>query len=455
VLPLENLSGDPQQEYFADGMTEALTTELAQIGSIRVIDQSSVMQFKGGQQPASEIARKLGVDAVVRASVRRVGERVRIAARLIEAGTDSILWTNSYERDLRDILALQRDVAGAIASEIQIKLTPEQKTRLSSTRRVDPEAYDLFLRAEQETSWSNESIERAMTYLEQSIQKDPEYAGSRAALASAYMASAVWGLRSPAEILPAARTSVMRAIELDPTLAQAHATLGTLMWRFDWDFPVAEKEILRAIALNSNSMGAHGDFAYYLSIVGRFEDAIHEQLRVEELAPASSDTMQESAFIYYLAGRHVEAIDRVKKANELGPTSAVRLAEMAGSFARRGMYAESIATAEQARKLVEPGKEQMADAYLADPYSRCGRQAEARKWVEIWERLSKQRHVESFLMALMNAGAGNRDRAFEWLEIAFKERSCNMPFLKIHPILEPLRSDPRFQALVQRVGLPP
>jgi serine/threonine protein kinase/TolB-like protein/Tfp pilus assembly protein PilF len=455
VLPLENLSGDPQQEYFADGMTEALTTELAQIGSIRVIDRSSVMQFKGAQQPASEIARKLGVDAVVRASVQRVGERVRIAARLIEGGTDSILWTKSYERDLRDILALQREVAGAIASEIQIKLTPELKTRLSSTRRMDPEAYDLFLKAEQETSWSNESDERAMTYLEQSIQKDPEYAGSRAALASAYMNLAVWGLRSPAEILPAARASVMRAIELDPMLAPAHATLGDMMWRFDWDFPAAEKEILRAIALNPSSMDAHGEFAYYLSIVGRFEDAIHEQLRVEELAPASSNTMQGSAFIYYLAGRPVEAIDRFNKANELGPSNAVRLAIMAGSFARRGMYAESNATAEQARKLVEPGKEQMADAYLADPYSRCGRQAEPRKWVEIWERLSKQRHVESFLMALMNAGAGNREQAFEWLEIAFKERSCNMPFLKIHPILEPLRSDPRFQALVHHVGLPP
>jgi tetratricopeptide (TPR) repeat protein len=246
----------------------------------------------------------------------------------------------------------------------------------------------------------------------------------------------------------------MKAIELDPMLAQAHATLGTLMWRFDWDFPAAEKEILRAIDLNSNSMGAHQGFSYYLSIMGRFEDAIHEQLRVEELAPASDATMQQSALIYYLAGRHVEAIDRCKKANELGPSSAVRLAEMAGSFARRGMYAESIATAEQARKLVEPGKEQMADTYLADPYSRCGRQADALKWVEIWERLSKQRHVESFLMALMNAGAGNRDRAFEWLEIAFKERSVNMPFLKIHPILESLRSDPRFRELVQRVGLP-
>jgi tetratricopeptide (TPR) repeat protein len=164
--------------------------------------------------------------------------------------------------------------------------------------------------------------------------------------------------------------------------------------------------------------------------------------------------MQQSAFIYYLAGRHAEAIDRFNKANEMGPSSATRLAIMAGSYARRGMYDESIAAAEQARKLVEPGKELMADAYLTDPYSRCGRKAEALKWVEIWERLSKQRHVESFLMATMNAGVGNRDRAFEWLEIAFKERSTNMPFLKIHPILEGLRSDPRFQALVHRVGLP-
>ena len=224
VLPLANLS----QEYFADGMTDALTTELAQVGTLRIISQTSVMPFKEARITLPEIARKLNVDAVVEGAVLRIGERVRIDAKLIDAHTDRYLWAKSYERDLKDILALQRSVAGAIAAEIQIQPTPEQQSRRASARRVNPEAYELYLKARQDQSWSIESIEKATSYLQRSIQLDSEFAPSHAALAGGFSGLAIHGLRPPTEVIPLARSAALKAIALEPTLPQAYSVLGNL-----------------------------------------------------------------------------------------------------------------------------------------------------------------------------------------------------------------------------------
>jgi TolB-like protein/Flp pilus assembly protein TadD len=454
VLPLANRGGDPAQEYFADGMTDALTTELAQIGTPRVISHTSAMQFKGVRVPLPEIARKLNVDAVVEGAVFRVGDRVRIDAKLIDARSDRILWAQGYERDLRDVLSLQREVAGAIASEIQVKLTPEQKARLAGARRVDPEAYDLFLKAFQENAWTVESIEKKITYLEQSIQRDPEYPNARAALARAYATLPIWGLRAPSEVVPLARAAARAAIRQDNGLAEAHSSQGVLAWRYDWDFSGAERDFRRAIELNPNSSVAHANYADLLAITGRSDEALAERLKVAVLSPGSSGAMENLGFTLYLAGRCEEAIDRFRTATALGPDSATRLALLAGCYLRRGRHPESIAAALAGRKLVPPCEDQMADAYLAEPFARNGRQQEVMAWIEAWERVSTTRYVEPFLMALMVAPTGNRDETFEWLERAWKGRSPNMPFLKVHPILEDLRADPRFKDLVRRVGFP-
>ena len=342
VLPLQNLSRDQAQEFFADGMTEALTTELAQIGTLRVISQRSLMQYKGTQIPLPDIARKLNVDAIVEGAVLRDGERVRIDAKLFDARTDRSLWANSYIRDLREILSLQREVAGAIAREIQIKLTPEDKARLASARRVDPEAFELYLKGQQ-YSWTNRSIEESISLLERSVDKDPEFAPSRAALAGGYNSALRSGSRPPAEALPLARAAVLKAIELDPRLPAARVALGDLKWSCDWDFVAAENEFRQAIDLDRNNVGAHGSLATCLLLVGRFGESRAEALRVEEIDPNSS---QESAFLLYIAGRYADALGRFKKANDLGGTSATRLAMVASCYARMGLARDSLATAE-------------------------------------------------------------------------------------------------------------
>jgi len=454
VLPLQNLSRDPAQEYFADGMTEALTTELAQIGTLRVISQRSLMQYKGTQIPLPDIARKLNVDAIVEGAVLRDGERVRIDAKLFDARTDRSLWANSYIRDLRDILSLQREVAGAIAREIQIKLTPEDKARLASARRVDPEAFELYLKAQQYSSWTNESIEKGISLLEQSVEKDPGFAPSHAALAGGYVGTLLSGARPRAEALPLARAAVLKAIELDPRLPAARATLGVLKWSCDWDFVGAENEIRQAIDLDRNNVDAHSSLAALLSLLGRSDESLAEVLRIEQIDPNSSATMQDSAWLHYRAGRYADALGRFKKANDLGGISATRLAILASCYARMGLARDSLATAEQARRLIPPGMEQWPDVYLADPYCRAGKQDEVSGWIRTWERLSSQRFVEPFLMAILIAPTGNRDKAFDWLERAYQARSPGMPWLKVHPNLENLRTDPRFQDLVRRVGFP-
>lgn len=319
---------------------------------------------------------------------------------------------------------------------------------------MEPEAYDLFLKAQQEKAWSFESTERAISYLEQSIQKDPEYAPSHAALASFYSGLAIAGLRKPTEILSMARKEAMRAIELDSALAVAYSVLGTLKYRFDWDFSGGESNIRRAISLNENSLGAHSALAYYLSCVSRFDESVKEALKAEQLDPNSTGTAQTTALEYYFQGRYDQAIEKFDRAIELGGNSATRLAILASCYVRKGMNTQSLACAEQGRKLVLPGVDQMADAYLADPFSRNGKTDQVLEWINNWTLISKQRYVDGWLMAIMIAPTGNRDITCEWLERGYKERSPNMPWIKKHPSFDRISSDPRFQDLVRKMNFP-
>ncbi len=452
VLPFKDLSPQKDQDYFCDGMTDALITNLSKV--VRVISRTSTMQYKEAKKPLPQIAKELGVGEIVEGEVLRVGDKVRISAKLIHAASDQIQWTDTFERDLRDVLSLQSELAQAIVSGIRIRLTPQEQAQLTSSRRVNPEAYEAYLKARQEESWTNESIETAIAYLEQSIQKDPEFAPSFAALAGEYCSQAIWGLAAPNIVLPKAKEAVTKALELDSSLAAGHSVLGFLKWRYDWDFEGAEAEIKKAIALRPNSAGLHAGYAQYLSVMGRFDEAIKEQLMAEGLDPASHGAIRGTGWIYFQARRWDESIIRFKKALAIRPDQPLELALLGGAYGHKGADADSIVAAEKARHLVAPGKEQILDAYLAGPYSKAGKQAEVLQWIEIWDRLSTEHHLESFLMALMNAPPGNSDRAFDWLEKAYKERSVNMPFLLIHPLLDTLRSDRRFEDLVRRVGFP-
>jgi tetratricopeptide (TPR) repeat protein len=251
-----------------------------------------------------------------------------------------------------------------------------------------------------------------------------------------------------------AKSEATTAIELDNSLAGAHLALGTIKWRFDWDFSGAEREMLKAIELNPNSSEAHGSYADYLAIAGRLEEAIAEALKAYELDPISAESERDLAWLFFLARRYDESIAHFRTALGMKPDRPLELALLAGAYARRGMDREASACSVEARELVAVGREQMLDTYLADPFYRIGRRSEVLNWIEAWERQSAQSHIESFLMAIMIAPTGNRDKAFVWLERAFEERSVNMPFLKVHPQLETLHSDARFQDLVRRVGFP-
>jgi TolB-like protein/Tfp pilus assembly protein PilF/predicted Ser/Thr protein kinase len=455
VLPLSNLSGDPAQEYFADGMTEALITDLSKLSALRVISRTSVMQYKGAKKPLPEIARALNVDAVVEGSVLRAGERVRITAQLIEARTDRHLWAESYERNLRDILSLQREVARAIAGEIRIKLTPQEQARLASARRVDPEAYEAYLKGRHHCDkWTEEGFNRGIQYLEQAVRKDPSHAASHAALADCYCWFGIWGYAPPTVVYPKARAAATKALELDETLAEAHAALGRVKLDSDWDFSGADSEFKRAIELNPSSATAHFQYGFYLTSMTRFEQGIAEMNRAQALYPTSAMITTWVGWSYASARRYDDGIVQLKKALELDPNFAYAHAMLAWIYAAKGMHFETVAAGEKARNLVAPGKDLLLDAYLAGAYARSAKRAEALKWLERWERQSGQGYVDGYNLGCAWAAVGQREKALQWLRRAYEEHSPSMPMLQMDPSFDTLRSDPRFQELVRRVGLP-
>jgi TolB-like protein/Tfp pilus assembly protein PilF len=453
VLPLANLSRDPEQEYFADGMTEELITSLARFAELRVISRTSSMHFKGTKKTLPEIARQLHVDGVVEGTVRRAGDRVRITAQLIHAATDQHIWAESYERDLGDILVLQSEVARAIVDEIQVKLTPQERARLADIRRVVPEAYEDYLKGRQRAQkWSREEHEKSIVHLEQSIQKDPDYAPSYAALAECYCWLADWGMSPPRPFFSKAKAAVAKALKLDGTLAQAHAVLGSIQWQFDWDFAAAEKEFKQAIELNPGNANVRFQYGFFLNAMGRSDECVSELIIAQRLDPASSEVSQQLAIGYFFARRYDQAISQFKEAIDLGQ-SAFAHSLLAATYARKGMYSEAISTGRKASELLSPGTDIMVDVSLADAYVISNSRKDALNLLELWERIAGERYVDATHMSSLNVALDRRDRAFEWLNRAFEERSPLLPSIKSVPIhLDRLGSDPRYHALLRRIG---
>ncbi len=456
VLPLENLSRDPEQQYFADGMTEELTTDLSKISALRVISRTSAMHYKGTNQTLPEIARELNVDGVVEGSVMRSGNRVRITAELIHAKTDQHLWAETYERDLSDVLRLQSEVAQTIAQQVRVQLTAQQKTQLGSAPRVDPAAYDAFLQGRSYFQWGSNSLEgfrKAQQLFEQAIQRDPNLALAYVGLADSYvyMGSQRWV--PPQEASAHAREALHRALELDETLGPAHSSLGWLSWRYDWNWPVAEREFRYALELSPNYVAGEEQLTWYLAWSGRRAEALAEFASMAKLDLAySTHTVAESG-IYYHQRDYPALVEASRRFITLNPTAWPGYYFLAVGYEGAGQKADAVSEYQKAVELSHGDTDTTAG--LAHAYAVMGRRAEVEKILREMLEQSKENYVSPYMIATIYAALGDKNTAFEYLGKAFQEKSPDIPyFLKADLRLDTLRSDPRFQDLLRRVGLP-
>jgi TolB-like protein/Tfp pilus assembly protein PilF len=453
VLPLENLSGDPAQEYFADGMTDALITELSQIRKLRVISRTSVMQYKRTQKPLGEIARDLNVDAVVEGSVVRDKGRVKISAKLIQTTVEQTLWADSYERDFTDVLALQSDVATAIARGIQVELSGPEASRLASSRAVVPEAYEAYLKGRFEAEKRTpEGMSSSIQHFRDAISKDPAFAAAYAGLADSLSNLSTYEIRPPAEVIPQAKAAAQKALELDDRLAEAHASLATIrFYNLEWDR--VESEFQRAIALNPGYAPALHRYALSLAALGRKEESITEIKLAREIDPRSLIINANVGWCYYLAGDADRAIEEEKTTLRLDPSFGVAHGYLGQAYLERKQFAEAIAELRTFVSLA-PG-EASRQAELANAYALAGKTAQAGEIRLEFERLRGQKYISSYDWAMLYAGFYDKQKTLGWLEKAFAERNGRLVNIAVHPRFAFLRQEMGFQDLLRRMRLIP
>lgn len=481
VLPLENLSGAPDQEYFADGLTESLITALAKIGGLRVISRTSTSQYKHVRKTLPQIARELSVDAIVEGSVRRDGDRVRITAELIEGRTDQHLWTESYDRDLRDILSLQSQVAAAIAAEIRAKLSPSSDSlrveskalaqhaldpslletvdaengKLRPFTPVNPKAYDLYLRGRY--FWNNHvtdaDVRKAVEYYQRAIEIDPQSALTYAGLAHCLflMGAGEYGLRAPSEVMLKAKEAALGALSIDDSIAEAHISLAMVKFRFEWDWEGAEKEFKRAIELDRGDSVAHYLYAIYLLVLGRFDEAFTEAKIARQLSPLSPDMHFVLGLLLYASSQNEEAIEQLRETVAMDTRFPLSYVVLGLTFERKGRFEEAIVEFKQALKIA--GTRPLWSGFLGQAYAVAGKTADAVAILDELRAVSERRYVPPVAFAFVYAGLGKIDDAFHWLEKAVDERDGLLIYLKVGSAFDSLRSDRRFPAFLARVGL--
>jgi TolB-like protein/Flp pilus assembly protein TadD len=450
VLPLENLSGDPAQDYFADGVTDALITELAQFSSLRVISRTSAMHYKNSHRPLPEIAQELNVDAVVEGTVSRSGNRVRITAQLLEARSDRHLWAKAYDRDIREIVVLQQDVADSIVSEIQPKLRSQESASVSRKRQVNSEAYDAYLEGTYFWHKFNEAGDRrAVEYFQESIRKDPSYALAYAGLSNAYHELAYYG--RPIDIMPKSKEAAEKALQLDDTVAEAHGALGWVKWIYDWDWPGAEKEFQRAIQLNPGHSISHGMYANFLDSAGRFEEASRELRVARVLDPVALILIRNAADHFRCMRQYDRAIAENRKALDMDPSFADAHENLAYAYVNKGMYEEGIKEMEQLA--ISDGEHDLA-LTMKIAFAHGGYKGALKSRLKYYKgRRKAGAHVNFWDEALTHAQLGNTDLALQALEKAYDERE-DITDLAVDPSWDLIRDDPRFQELLRRVGFP-
>jgi len=452
VLPLENLSGDASQEYFADGMTDQLIATLGQISALRVISRTSVMGYKGARKPLPQIARELDVDAVIEGSIMRSAGRVRITAQLIDAAVDKHLWAQSYDGDMRDTLALQSRVARAIAQEIRVNVQPKEQAALKNVKAVDPDAYEAYLKGRY--FWNKrtaDGLSRAKAYFDEAVAKAPDYARAYSGLADTYALLGDWqyGVMAAREALPAAKAAAIKALELDNTLGEAHTSLGFALSGFDWDWASAEKEFRRAIELNPGYATGHHWYAWHLSLMGRYDEAIAEMRQARSLDPLSLIINVDLAEILLIAHFYDESARQSRKAIEMDPDFALAHNQLAEAYLHQHMQDDAITEFQKAVRLSEGSP--VCTANLARAYASSGRSAEAERLLTSLERRSNPAHSNAAEIAMVYAALGDSTQAMAWLERGYSERYN--PGVLLRPGLDSLRADSRFRDLVHRVGL--
>jgi serine/threonine protein kinase/Tfp pilus assembly protein PilF len=457
VLPFSNASGDPSMEYLSDGITEGVIDRLSSLPNLKVISRTSAFHYKQRDIDPKKVARELGVEALVIGRVIERGDDLSVSAELVDAREDKQLWGEQYSRKTADIGSVQQEIATAISGNLRLRLTTEQQTRLAKASATNPEAYQLYLKgryfANQATA---DALKKSIEYFQQAIEREPSNAEAYAALADSYSSlSGGWLYSSTIELLPKAKDAATKALELDDTLAEAHAALAYALF-FDWDWINAEREFKRAIELNPNSALSHARYAEYLQTRGRFAESIAQGQRAQELDPISPQIFAQRGYVYFLARRYDEAIPQFQKALELYSNLSAIRAELAWAYAMKRMYPEALAEYDKipdADKRVTPENQLVADG-LGWLYAVSGKHAEALKMAQEFKNLPPHAYIDFYQFATIYAGLGEKDEAFRLLEKGYEQRAASMSYLSVDPFWYGMHSDPRYDNLLRRVGLP-
>ena len=458
VLPFDNLSGDADQEYLSDGLTEEMITQLGRLepDRLRVTARSSTWKYKHADRDIDRLRQELRADYVLEGSLRRAGERVRVTAQLIQAVDQTHVWAETYERDLGDVLVLESDVARAVARAIALTLTPDAQARLASARSVRPESYQDYLRGRYFFNRKTEAaLRQALGYFQRAVAADPGYAPAYTGLADCYWslgASATVGGLPPRQTMPEAKAAALKALEIDGTLAEAHNSLAMIHLLYDWDLAASEREFRRALELDPEYTTAHHWYSHCLLVLARTDESLAESKRALELEPLNLAIGGHLGWHYLYARQYDQAIEQFRKTLELDPAFPQAQRYAAWAYLQKGMRQEAIASLRAA--LGRLGRNPEVEGELGHALGVAGRRAEALAMLEGLRQLSSTRYVSPYSVALVHAGLSDRDQALAWLEKAYVERSDYMPYLNREPMLDGLRSDPRFAALVRRVGLP-
>jgi TolB-like protein/Tfp pilus assembly protein PilF len=450
VLPLKNLSGDPAQEYFADDMTEEVIGRLSMIHGLRVISRTSVMQFKDTKLLAPEIAKTLGADALVEGSVIREGNRIRVHAQLIRAATDEHFWSETYDRDLSDVLALQSNVAQAIAEKVEVSLSNEEHSRLVAARQVSPEVYESYLKGRSVVLNTQADGQRSVGYFEEAIKKDPSFAPAYAGLANAYFeVGTPAGGVPPRSVRQKLIDAAHKASELDPTLVEPHVLLG-FAYQGEWEWDSAEREFNAALELSPNDAWAHRGYAEWLLCRGRTEEAQAWARQGRDLDPFSV-TGHDLGWILFQSRRYDEAIRELRSDLAVHPDAPADLWFLGFALIAKGASGDAIPVMERAVDISD--RSPVIIGTLVQAYAHAGHQAQAMRLVEELKRRQQKGYIPADAFVNAYLGLGDKEQAFAWMERAYKEQSMILQYLKVYPFFDPVRDDPRFQDLVRRVGL--